>query len=334
MSKSFFPAKRSEFLFCYDARMANPNGDPDENRPRIDPITHKNLVTEFRLKRTIRDYLERRMGLPVFMKEEIEADGSVKTIEGMANRYIEETTSRKGDKEKKSKTVQREKLTKDHIDIRLFGLLFAVGGVHFKQTGPVQFGIGQSLNQVDEIQVRMTRVVPTKEEAKAGTFGEKHLLRYSFIVFHGFLNDIVAKEVNLTEKDVSSMMQAAWFGTNDLSTTSKFGQASRLLLRVNYAGTTSFIGDLDTHLHLDAKEKDFDLKKVEDISQITLNITSLLNYLDEHKKDVSSIEYAYDEALRCKCEGNEKTFNELLRDWAKNNKIEISDLLQIWGSSN
>lgn len=47
---------RSEFLFLYDTRMANSNGDPDENRPRIDPYSGKNLVTEYRLKRTIRDF--------------------------------------------------------------------------------------------------------------------------------------------------------------------------------------------------------------------------------------------------------------------------------------
>ena len=52
-------AGRSEFLFCYDAIMTNPNGDPDENRPRIDLVTRRNLVTEFRLKRTIRDYLKK-----------------------------------------------------------------------------------------------------------------------------------------------------------------------------------------------------------------------------------------------------------------------------------
>jgi hypothetical protein len=35
-------AKRAEILFSYDARMSNPNGDPDENRPRIDKITKRN----------------------------------------------------------------------------------------------------------------------------------------------------------------------------------------------------------------------------------------------------------------------------------------------------
>jgi len=49
---------RSEILFIYDVKDANPNGDPlDENKPRIDEETNMNIVTDVRLKRTIRDYL-------------------------------------------------------------------------------------------------------------------------------------------------------------------------------------------------------------------------------------------------------------------------------------
>lgn len=49
---------RSEIVFLYDAKDVNPNGDPmDENKPRIDEETGINIVTDVRLKRTVRDYL-------------------------------------------------------------------------------------------------------------------------------------------------------------------------------------------------------------------------------------------------------------------------------------
>src|SRR3990167_6941889 len=58
MKKMSIINKRSEILFYYDIANANPNGDPlDENKPRIDEQTGFNLVTDVRLKRTIRDYL-------------------------------------------------------------------------------------------------------------------------------------------------------------------------------------------------------------------------------------------------------------------------------------
>src|SRR6188472_654638 len=80
-------ARRSEFIFLYDTRMANPNGDPDENRPRIDPYSGKNLVTEYRLKRTIRDYLKSQDEL-IFIREDLNRDGSRKTVEELAEPYI------------------------------------------------------------------------------------------------------------------------------------------------------------------------------------------------------------------------------------------------------
>jgi len=43
----------SDILFVYEAKMCNPNGDPDdENRPRMDYISNRNLVSDVRLKGT------------------------------------------------------------------------------------------------------------------------------------------------------------------------------------------------------------------------------------------------------------------------------------------
>src|SRR3954471_20924727 len=50
-------SSRREFLFLYDIKMGNPNGDPDENRPRVLP-DGTFYVTDVRLKRFIRDYLK------------------------------------------------------------------------------------------------------------------------------------------------------------------------------------------------------------------------------------------------------------------------------------
>ena len=48
---------RSEILFLYETENANPNGDPiNENRPRFDNEDSTILVSDVRLKRSIRDY--------------------------------------------------------------------------------------------------------------------------------------------------------------------------------------------------------------------------------------------------------------------------------------
>ena len=57
MSDKITLTSRREFVFLYDIKMGNPNGDPDENRPRVLPDkTH--YVTDVRLKRFGRDYLK------------------------------------------------------------------------------------------------------------------------------------------------------------------------------------------------------------------------------------------------------------------------------------
>ncbi|MFO7971962.1 MAG: type I-C CRISPR-associated protein Cas7/Csd2 [Desulfobacterales bacterium] len=50
---------RYEFVYLYDVRNGNPNGDPDAgNLPRIDPETGHGIVTDVCLKRKIRNYVD------------------------------------------------------------------------------------------------------------------------------------------------------------------------------------------------------------------------------------------------------------------------------------
>lgn len=289
-------AKRAEILFYYDARMSNPNGDPDENRPRIDRITKKNYVTEFRLKRTIRDYLYKVLEKKIFMRQELVSDKGkeLKRIEDLAEEYII------------NEKLERKKLINEHIDIKLFGLLFAVEKIHFKQIGPVQFSIGQSLNIVDEIPIRMTRVVPTRQDAKGGGFGEKYVVRYSFIGFHGFINNFVAAETELTEDDIKMMLEALWRGTTTLSTTSKYGQQSRILLKINYKNQ-GYIGDLDLKLALKPQSE-----PLENISQVVLDLNNLFDTLYNNSDIIESIEYESSSELLCSFNNIEKTFDGIV----------------------
>lgn len=334
-------AKRAEISFFYDARMSNPNGDPDENRPRIDRITKKNYVTEFRLKRTIRDYIFKVMDKKIFMRQELVSPNglALKQIEDLASEYIEYfIVDNKGNKKKIEKDaymehknkksndkliqeINRNKLINDHIDIKLFGILFAVGDLHFKQIGPIQFSIGQSLNKVEDIPIRMTRVVPTRTGAESGTFGEKYVVRYSFIEFHGFVNNNVAKEkvVNLTEEDVKNMLIAMWKGTNSLGTSTKFGQQSRLLIKINYKDD-GYIGDVDQKCKLET-----DAEPIENVSQLRLNVRELFNILSKNKDIIDSVEYEYNSELMCKSE-TDSNFEDLAKDWSRINNISISRL--------
>ena len=60
------------------------------------------------------------------------------------------------------------------------------------------------------------------------------------------------------------MLIAMWKGTNSLSTSSKYGQQSRLLVKINYKDD-GYIGDLDLKCKLETNAE-----PMENISQVRL----------------------------------------------------------------
>ena len=64
-------AKQSEILFMWDARMCNPNGDMGaDNSPRFDDVDEKAIVSDVRVKRTVRDDLQYRKEETIYINNE------------------------------------------------------------------------------------------------------------------------------------------------------------------------------------------------------------------------------------------------------------------------
>jgi len=272
---------RSELLFVYDIKDANPNGDPaDENKPRIDEETGINIVTDVRLKRTIRDYLMNFKGEEIFIKEIRKDDGSLETKEDRLNDL---------------KIDKPEDLLKRCIDIRLFGATAAIKNRTITYTGPVQFKFGRSLHKVaGPVLVRGTTVMPSKEAKGQGTFTETYTLPYSLICFYGIINENAAGHTNLTEQDVQLLIDAMWNGTKNLISRSKAGQMPRLLIKVNYKKGNYHIGDLDKLIKLKSEKND---EEIRDISDFTLDINGLSKTLNDNKDKIENVEVRIDDRL-------------------------------------
>ncbi|MFN3267376.1 MAG: type I CRISPR-associated protein Cas7, partial [Deinococcales bacterium] len=75
---------RQEFVFLYDIVMGNPNGDPDENRPRRLP-NGTFYVTDVRLKRFIRDFLKMQ-GKDILVDD---IEGRTTNLTGRVGAYLE-----------------------------------------------------------------------------------------------------------------------------------------------------------------------------------------------------------------------------------------------------
>jgi CRISPR-associated protein Csh2 len=288
---------RSEILFLYDVKDGNPNGDPvDENKPRIDEETNENIVTDVRLKRTIRDYLYEYKNQEIFIREIRKEDSNLIT------------------KEERMKQLGKDSIINKCIDIRLFGSTTAVENQTLALTGPAQFKFGRSLHKVDLTYIKGTTVMPSGQEKKQGTFTERYILPYSLIAFYGIVNENAAKMQNipLTNNDIDLMMEGIWNGTKNLISGTKFGQMPRLLMQVIYKENQNFfIGELDKYISIQSDLQDEALR---DISDLKIDITKLVNVLKNHQDKIESIKYKVDERVNFALDGKDITLSEALKD--------------------
>ncbi|MBC7333390.1 MAG: type I-B CRISPR-associated protein Cas7/Csh2 [Actinobacteria bacterium] len=287
---------RSEILFLYDVTYSNPNGDPvDENKPRIDEETGINLVTDVRLKRTIRDYLHDYRSQDIFIFETRDDKGNLRTKEDRLADF---------------KDNPKEVLSRC-IDVRLFGATTAVKGKTITLTGPVQFKYGRSLHKVDLIYVKGTTVMPSKEDKRQGTFTEKYILPYSLIVFYGIINENAARNQNidLTESDVNLLLEAMWNGTKNLISASKVGQMPRLLLQVIYKEGNFYVGELDKRIQFVSAKDD---REIRDIVDGKLEIGDIVSTLESVGSSVEKIRIKVDERVVFTMRGVEISIKDLL----------------------
>ena len=279
--------KRSELLFCYDIADANPNGDPmDENKPRIDEETKINIVTDVRLKRTIRDYLfeykgyNGQNGKDIFVREI----------------FIEDSKGIQDGKERaKDYNNDPKKVINECIDIRLFGGVIPLNKDSITYTGPVQFKMGRSLHKVELKHIKGTGAFASKAGAKQQTFREEYILPYSFICFYGIINETAAKYTQLAEEDIKELFEAIWNGTKNLISRSKIGQMPRFLLKVTYKEKGFFIGDLDKKVAISDFENEFKIRSVKDFK---FDISQLINVFDSNKDKIEKVEYLIDENIK------------------------------------
>lgn len=278
---------RSEILFIYDIRDGNPNGDPlDENKPRIDEERGINLVTDVRLKRTIRDYLHDFKDLEIFVRE---------IVYDEKNMYIQD-----GKKRAKDFGEKAEEILKECIDIRLFGGVIPLKGDSITYTGPVQFKMGRSLHRVTMKHVKGTGAFASKEGSKQATFREEDILPYSLILFYGIINENAAKHTKLSEEDVKLLLEGIWNGTKSLISRTKVGQVPRLLLKVNYSKENYHIGDLDKMVKL---VTEMHHESIRDTADFQLEISELLGKLTSENGSIKDIEICVDDRIKFSKEG-------------------------------
>lgn len=288
---------RSEILFYYDIKDANPNGDPlDENKPRIDEETGKNMVSDVRIKRTVRDYFIKFKGYnndnekTVLIQEMRDNKGDVRDMKTRAKDFG------------KDRDEIRKNILKTCIDVRLFGGTIALKeegeekkGDSITLTGPVQFNmLNQSKHRVSMIQVGHTFSMSSGKGKGQGSQATEYVVPYSFIEVSGIINENAATETKLTEEDVTLLLEGLWEGTKNLITRSKFGQMPRLLLKVTYKEDNFHLGGLGSWVEIVSEKNNEELRSISDFK---LDVTHLVNALNKNKNKIEEIGFKLDPGL-------------------------------------
>jgi CRISPR-associated protein Csd2 len=208
---------RYDFIYLFDVKDGNPNGDPDAgNLPRVDAETGNGLVTDVCLKRKVRNYVglvkEEQPPYEIYVKEKAVLNSQHERA------YIALGIDLSGDEGKRKggdKTEEARKwMCQNFYDIRTFGAVMATKVNCGQVRGPIQLTFARSIDQVIASEHSITRMaVTTKEEAeKQGgdnrTMGRKFTIPYGLYRAHGFISAPLANQTGFSEEDLDLFWEA------------------------------------------------------------------------------------------------------------------------------
>ncbi|MFC2747790.1 MAG: type I-B CRISPR-associated protein Cas7/Csh2, partial [Campylobacter concisus] len=269
-------AKHSEILFLWDAKMTNPNGDMlNDNAPRYDESDRRAVVSDVRVKRTIRDDLQYRKGKTVFVN-------NAEQVQSAETRFAElkSALNEKDDK----------KVFLSCIDNRLFGGVAPKSNLQI--IGTVQFSWAKSLNETETILSQGTGAFG-KDNSLNKTFRTDNYIPYGLFAMYGTINSLSANKTNASEEDVADMLDSMWQGTKLLNTRSKVGQKPRMLIRVIYKDTY-MIGLLDELVNIDNENS----QQLRTFSECELNFSALVRSLKNMSQKIEKVVVFYDDSAK------------------------------------
>lgn len=207
---------RYDFVFLFDIKNGNPNGDPDAgNMPRVDPETNRGLVTDVSIKRKIRNYVAMARGdMPgyqIYMQ-----DGAVLN---RTNERAYQALELKPEQKKLPKDAEKARaltqwMCRNFFDIRTFGAVMSTEINTGQVRGPVQLTFAESIDPIVPNEVTITRssVTNEKDVDKERTMGRKYIVPYALYRTHGFISGRLAndatKGTGFSEADLALIWEA------------------------------------------------------------------------------------------------------------------------------
>lgn len=217
--------RRSEFVYLFDVKYGNPNGDPDAgNQPRVDPETGLGFVTDVCLKRKIRDYVTLTKatgeGLPeghwIYVQHQSQGGSALNTQHQKAVDAVAKDKSTKKLSAREKADRARQWMCEKFFDVRTFGAVMTTEVNCGQVRGPVQIAFARSQDPILPMETTITRVAYTQEKKAQETtgsteIGRKQLIPYGLYRAHGFVSPGLAKlpqGTGFTDADLELVWEA------------------------------------------------------------------------------------------------------------------------------
>jgi CRISPR-associated protein Csd2 len=206
---------RYDFVYFFDCKDGNPNGDPDAaNSPRIDPQDMHGLVSDVCLKRKIRNFVllakEAAPGFGIFVQQgSVLNDRIAETHKALGHDVDAKSEKKKANREQVGSA--RAEMCKRFFDVRTFGAVMSTGANAGQVRGPVQLTFSRSIDAILPLDLSITRMAVTEaKEADSPnqTMGRKNLIPYGLYRCHGFISAHLARETGFGEDDLALLWQS------------------------------------------------------------------------------------------------------------------------------
>lgn len=225
---------RYEFMLLLEAKLCNPNGDPDMgNLPRQDPETEQGIITDVAIKRRIRNYIQDaffdKEGMDILMQSGTSLNKKI------AEAVLEVNEIQKFDSNFKNAKVMEsaQRLAEKYWDVRAFGGVMSTGRNAGQIRGAVQIAMSTSVDPIGIQDMTITRMCYAldakqkenespdfltiegyeKEENERSynekrTMGNKRIATYGLYIVKGSISASLAEKVGFTETDLNALNEA------------------------------------------------------------------------------------------------------------------------------
>lgn len=224
---------RYDFVFYFDVKDGNPNGDPDAgNLPRIDAETGMGIVTDVCLKRKVRNYVQmthpqkdEENPVPpwaIFVREKAILNRAIVSAWDEVNKDKE---IKNAEDKRRAEESTRKRMCEKFYDIRTFGAVLTTSDKEkanesaddkkLRKTGgqvrgPVQFTFARSVDPIVALEHSITRMAVTNERdlEKERTMGRKYTVPYGLYRAHGFISAHLAAQTGFSQNDLDLFWKA------------------------------------------------------------------------------------------------------------------------------